>query len=348
VSDFQTIVGFEDVWRAPVARRPRLTPAVLGRPGWPGWPAADLRGRLARVAGRAPEVMVKVTGRTRDPAHLRAHLDYISRNGGLELETQDGVLVVGRAAVEDLALDWSALQLADPRTRRDAPFSHSIVLSMPTGTNEIALRDAARAFAEHTFAGRHDYVFTLHTDTPRPHVHLSVCSRGDLGERLNPKKADLDLWRQAFAQALRDRGVEAEATPRRARGVTRKSERTPLRKIRDRQEAGLGPVARVRRAAYREAAKAAFQGDVQPREWERKTVERQALIRGAYLAQAQLLKASPSAVDRALGDKVEAFVGAMPAPDSQRLALARELRAANSALIREPAPPGTPGPDRQR
>lgn len=42
---------------------------------------------------------------------------------------------------------------------------------------------------------------------------------GDHGERLNPRKADLEAWRQAFAQALRDRGVEAEATPRRARGV---------------------------------------------------------------------------------------------------------------------------------
>lgn len=87
---------------------------------------------------------------------------------------------------------------------------------------------------------------TLHTDTPRPHVHLAICSRGHTGERLNPKKADLELWRQTFAQALRDRGVEAEATPRRARGITRKAERTPLRKVRDRQEAGEGPMAQVR------------------------------------------------------------------------------------------------------
>src|SRR6185503_11619146 len=125
--------------------------------------------------------------------------------------------------------------------------------------------DAVRSFAADLFAGRHDYVFTLHTDTPRPHVHLSICSRGHMGERLNPKKADLELWRQIFAQALRDRGVEAEATPRRARGVTRKAERGPLRRIRERHEAGQGDPARVRRDAYREAAKAAFQSDHAPR-----------------------------------------------------------------------------------
>ena len=129
-----------------------------------------------------------------------------------------------------------------------------------------------------------------------------------------------------FAQALRDRGVEAEATPRRARGVTRKPERTPLRKMRDRHEAGGGPMSRVRRSAYQEAAKAAFQGDISPRDWERNSVERQATIRGLYLAQARLLKASNAAADRVLSDKVAVFVRAMPAPDSQRLSLARELR----------------------
>jgi hypothetical protein len=327
VTDFQTIVGFEEVWRPPIPRRARLTPALLPSVSAP----VDLRGRLARVADRAPEVMVKVTGRTGDPGHLRAHLDYISRNGSLELETRDGALVAGRAGVADVAADWSALQLADPRTRKDAPFSHSIVLSMPAGTNEVALRDAVRAFAADTFAGRHDYVFTLHTDTPRPHVHLSVCSRGDMGERLNPKKGDLDLWRQTFAQALRDRGVQAEATPRRARGVSRKPERTPLRKMRDRHEAGSGPMSRMRRAAYGEAAKAAFQGDTAARPWEEQLTRRQARTRALYLAQARVLQRSADPGDKVLGDKVEVFVRSMPAPDSHRLALARELREAGRA-----------------
>ncbi len=318
------VQGFEDVWRPAVRPRSVLTPAVL-HAGAVG-SGANARARLGRIASRAPEVMVKVTGRTRDPVHLGAHLGYISRNGQLELEAQDGALIVGKQDLRALAEDWAAEQLADRRSRAGAPFSHSLILSMPAGTDPIRLRDAARVFASDMFAGRHDYVFTLHTDTPRPHVHLSVCSRGYTGERLNPRKADLELWRQAFAQALRDRGVEAEATPRRARGVTRKSERTPLRKIRDRHEVGKGPMASARRGAYQEAAKAAFQGDVERRPWERRTAERQAVVRRLYLAQARLLSGSMDPADRALGAKVEAFVQSMPQPDSQRLALARELR----------------------
>lgn len=289
--------------------------------------------------------MVKVTGRTGGATHLRAHLDYISRNGALELETEDGSVITGRAGVKDVAESWSAEQSADRRTRANAPFSHSVVLSMPAGTDPGRLRDAARAFAEDVFAGRHDYVFTLHTDTPRPHVHLTICSRGHAGERLNPRRADLEAWRQVFAQALRDRGVEAEATPRRARGVTRKPERGPVRRMRERAEAGRGEPARVRRSAYQDAAKAAFLGDAAPRVWETRMVERQMRTRALYLAQAQLLQGSGSGEDRALGAKVEAFVRSMPQPDSQRLALARELRAAS---LGKDIPRGDGGRDRER
>ena len=287
--------------------------------------------------------MVKVTGRTRGGAQLRAHLDYISRNGQLELEGADGALIVGRRDVADLADDWAAAALIDRPRRKDSPVSPSVILSMPAGTNEMAVRDAARSFAADMFTGRHDYVFTLHTDTPRPHVHMSICSRGHTGERLNPKKADLELWRQTFAQALRARGVEAEATPRRARGVTRKAERTPLRKIRDRQEAGGGPMAQVRRQAYREAAGAAFQGQSERTPWEQRIVARQQAVRDLYLAQARLLGRSDDPMDRALASKVEAFVRGMPQPDTQRLALARELRATNQAMRRRDL-----GDDRER
>lgn len=338
MSDFQTVRGFEDAWRPPVLPLRRTARAILTPRG--SGAGDDARARLSRVAGRAPEVMVKVTGRTRDPGHLRAHLDYISRNGELEVEDRDGALITGRPAVRELADDWSTIALADSRRRTTTPFSVSVVLSMPAETDPATVRDAARVFAHEVFADRFDYVFALHTDAQHPHVHLAVRALGDQGERLNPKKADLETWRQVFAQALRDRGVEAEATPRRARGVTRKAERTPLRKIRERHEAGQGELPKVRRAAYREAAKAAFKGDTARTPWETRLMERQAKVRGLYLAQARLLQRSPDLQDRVLGEKVEAFVRLMPRPDSQRLALARELRAANDALTPQRDPDG--------
>jgi hypothetical protein len=110
--------------------------------------------------------------------------------------------------------------------------------------------------------------------------------------------------------------------------------------MRERHEAGHGEPAHVRRSAYRDAAKAAFQGEIARTPWESRMTDRQAQVRGLYLAQAQVLQRSADPADQALGAKVEALVKSMPQPDSQRLALARELRAANHGLSAERAEPG--------
>ena len=75
------------------------------------------------------------------------------------------------------------------------------------------MQHAARAFAQDAFAAEHDYVLVLHTDTQHPHAHLTLRALSDWGRRLNPTKADLKAWRQLFARTLRERSVEAEASP---------------------------------------------------------------------------------------------------------------------------------------
>lgn len=324
MSDFRTIAGFEDVWRPPVRPRMRRPKTVL-QPGH----GDDVRARLRRIAARTPEVMVKVTGRTRDPAHLAAHLSYITRNGQLAAEGRDGLSIEGREEILDVARAWAAEAMLDSRRRVNTPMSVAIILSMPAGTDAIRLRDAARAFACEVFEDRFEYVLALHTDTAHPHVHLTVNALGSDGERLNPRKADLELWRQAFARCLRERGVAAEATPRRARGVTRKGERGAMRRLRERHQSGQGGVGRVAAAKVRDSAQWAFGQRADAGDWDRRIAERQAKVRRSYLAQAKLLQTSERTDDRELGRSVEAFVRSMAPPDTERLALARALRAAN-------------------
>src|SRR5260370_1313831 len=119
-----------------------------------------------------------------------------------------------------------AARLADKR-RRDGSLSINIILSMPAGTDAVAVKDSARAFAIETFGYNHDYVFVQHLDDKHPHVHLTVQSLGHDGRRLNPRKADLQAWRERFAGELRLRGIAAEATPRRTPARIRKPTRTP-------------------------------------------------------------------------------------------------------------------------
>jgi hypothetical protein len=328
VSEFRTVPGFEEVWR-PVGGR-RVRPQAVLRSS-----AAEDRARLVRIVRRAPEVMVKITGRIRTAGHLKAHLDYISRRGHLEAEGRDGA-PLNRPDMGEMADDWIALEAMDRRRRSTSPVSLSVVLSMPSGTDPLALRDAARGFAAAVFGGRRDYVFVLHTDADHPHVHLAVQMHGDDGTRLNPRKGDLQAWREAFAQALRDRGIEAEATPRRTRGVTRKPERQALRRLSDRFRAGSGAPPSTLRSAYLEAAQAAAGTDIGRRPWEAQLAARQARIRGLYRAQARLLRSTGDLRDAALAEAVERFVAGMPAPDTRRLALARELRDARGP-DRDPA-----------
>ena len=96
-----------------------------------------------------------------------------------------------------------------------------LVLSMPTRTDPLSVQRAARDFAKEEFAG-YQYAMVLHTfetdpdphPSPHPHVHLTVKAAGLDGVRLNPRKADLQRWREGFAEALREHGIEATTTSR--------------------------------------------------------------------------------------------------------------------------------------
>ena len=147
------------------------------------------------------------------------------------------------------------------------------------------------------------------------------------GERLNPRKADLQVWREDFARALRDRSVEAEATPRRTRGVTRKAERIPVRKMRERFAAGQGPLPEVLAAAYRAALTAG--GCEAP--WLDAIRIRELAIRRTLVAEALRLSRSERPRDRALAALVERFVRERPAPITRDQALRQRREARRDA-----------------
>lgn len=186
--------------------------------------AARMRAQIARTLRRTPEVMVKITNKAASAQGMgavRRHLRYISRNGRVELEDQNGDRITGAEALRDLTQAWQlgGWGIPESSTRREV---FNILLSMPPGTNRQAVRDAARGFAAQEFGDGRAYVFAAHDDEAHPHVHLSVQVRGPDGRRLNPRHKDLQRWRERFAEQLREHGVEANATPRRARGVTQR------------------------------------------------------------------------------------------------------------------------------
>lgn len=307
------------VWQTPIrrprpaewdipdsARSERLTPAM--------------RAKLERIVKRSPEVIVKITGRTKSVEHLKSHLEYITRNGELAGETEQGALLVGRVGLKDLQDRWADDAALDNSRRRDGSFSVNVILSMPAGTDAAAVKNAARAFAIETFDENHDFVFVQHLEDKHPHVHLTVRSCGHDGKRLNPRKADLQVWRERFAGELRLRGIAAEATPRRTRGKVRKADRGTILALRKRE---ITPY--VDRRAREEVLREAVEGKSAERPWEKQIQSRQEAIRRSYLNYASELERTGEATDQALARQMREFVRDMPSIETRSQLLKKEL-----------------------
>lgn len=185
---------------------------------------------LSRTVRRTPEVMVKVlTKGGQDLKAVGRHLSYLSREGDVEIETDDGRRLNGEGTEQELLEDWD-LDLEQARRTRELrarpgvvhpKLIHKVVLSMPAGTPPDGLLRAARAFARETLGANHRYAMVLHTDEPHPHVHMVVKAVSEEGVRLNIRKATLREWRREFARHLRVEGISANATDRAVRGATR-------------------------------------------------------------------------------------------------------------------------------
>ncbi len=156
--------------------------------------AAVIRARIeATVVCRAPQVMVKVTGGGRGMKAIAAHFRYISKNGCLDIEDDRGDISRGKSALHGLAEDWryGGTFIDDIGDRREA---YNIMLSMPRGTDPLAVQRAAREFAKVELSD-HKYVMVLHDHQANPQMHISVRAESRHGKRLNPRKADLHRWR---------------------------------------------------------------------------------------------------------------------------------------------------------
>jgi len=184
----------------------------------------NIRQKMARTVHKTPEVMVKISGGGKNMPHIQAHMHYISRQGQLKLEDENGELHQGKEGLQDIQDGWCYGKNAVPKTGEKRKEAFNIILSMSPGTDAQSVKNAARAFAQAQFK-YHQYVFAAHNDEEHPHVHLCVKAISGRGVRLNPRKHDLQYWREQFAQKLGDHGIAANATLRRVRGIVKKADK---------------------------------------------------------------------------------------------------------------------------
>jgi type IV secretion system T-DNA border endonuclease VirD2 len=263
------------------------------------------RAKLARIVRKAPEVVVKVTGRQRGGTHVKAHLDYIGRKGDVEIETRDGEILTTKEDVAERAAEWS-----DTVQWRSRPTvsSVSLIFSMPEGTDPDKVLGAVRALAHAELSDNHDYVLALHTDTPRPHVHMTVQAEGLDRTRFNPRPVQLNRFRERFAREVRARGIAAEATPRRARGQGIAGSSIALVKLRARlRTEGSRQITQSDRRTNEQAI-AVARGEATLPSFIARGTARWREIRAAYSQAATALDATGQPDDRELASDVRGFL----------------------------------------
>jgi hypothetical protein len=284
------------------------------------------RERIARVVRKAPEVMVKVSSVAKQAGRVWAHLTYITRNGRISAENDEGECLAGIEDLKELHGHWSE-QIG--KRRANGKQAVNMVLSMPAGTNPERLKEAARDFVRQVFAN-HEYVFVLHTpDTdpdpeapPQPHVHVCVKARGKNGQPLVHGKPQLQEWRELFAERLRERGIDAAATPRHVRGVVKKPMRQPVYQANKRGRSA------VKHSTLRAAARSLIENASESRPWEEKIARKQEQIREGWTALADALERGANYGDADLAQQVRIFLMEMPMPLTERQQIELGLRSA--------------------
>lgn len=329
----------------PIAYRPS---AQAKRAFGGGSQAAMSRRAIAtmeRTARRVPEVMVRITGRQHGGGHVLANFSYISRLGHgsdkeLGLHTSDEEVIHDGREMQKLAQEWQEWEMGDD-ARRNGATSLSMILSMPSGTDPEKVEAAALDFARTEFANR-SWVASLHVDRDHPHVHLTIARRDHDGRRFHPDRDDLFRYRQRFAEKLRDRGVEANATPAKARGVDATHEHIAARKVRENDDSPRLDASRKGRADRYRA-----EGSRDP---VKVTLgEQRAVVRAAYERSITELSASPSMVDQMVAKSLKRFVDELPEPEPNSTRAVRDTGSARDPTGRSAglARPGqvSAGPD---
>ncbi|HJA10299.1 MAG TPA: hypothetical protein H9961_03535 [Candidatus Duodenibacillus intestinavium] len=217
------------------------------------------RQKLTGIVRRAPEVMLKI-GRAniRCLRHMKAAADYISRNGKIEIEDQDGFAHGSKEQVEAVVRQWGLQSQIPQEESSEDRRAHGrrIILSMPAGTPTEGFKVACRKWAHDTLTG-HDYLIAFHTPendqrTTQPHCHILIRTIGHDGRRFHVDNARREEMREHFAVCLREQGIEANATQRWQRGVTRRSLGQPefhnARKVQsDKERARMHAIARKKK-----------------------------------------------------------------------------------------------------
>ena len=173
-----------------------------------------------RASRRLPQAVFKISSYSHSGGVVWDRVQYVSRNGELEVEDEDGKKLEDLVELEAMVEKWE--ELKGVRTKR---LAMSAVVSFPAGVAREKATKVSRQFFREAFANNHNYVFAVHKDTDKFHVHLVLETLGHDGKQLRLDRDDIQDLRLLLAEKAREQGIELDASPRWARGEEKEPRR---------------------------------------------------------------------------------------------------------------------------
>ena len=192
------------------------------------------RAKAEKFAAGRPEIVMKFDKTSVKSAHhLQESGRYISRNGKLECEDDEGQVLAGTEAIDDRMRSWVEDEELYQQTGAGRPsdrLARRFIVSTPPGTDPEALKKAVRDFTEAEFKSRgFEFIWTIHTDKAHPHAHVLIKNRAADGKRLHYSNQELRAMRERFCVIAQNYGIDLNATSRAVRGRTKRAK--PIERV---------------------------------------------------------------------------------------------------------------------
>ncbi len=208
------------------------------------------RAKAEKFAAGRPEIVMKFDKTSVKSAHhLQESGRYISRNGKLECEDDEGQVLAGTEAIDERMKSWVEDEELYQQTGAGRPsdkLARRFIVSTPPGTDPEALKKAVRDFVAAEFKSRgFEFIWTIHTDKAHPHAHVLIKNRSADGKRLHYSNQELRAMRERFCVIAEKYGIDLNATSRAVRGRTRRAK--PIERVKQEERRSVHPYHALRR-----------------------------------------------------------------------------------------------------
>jgi len=286
------------------------------------------RAKAEKFAAGRPEVVMKFDKTSvKSSHHLQESGRYISRNGKLECEDDEGQVLAGTEAIDDRMRSWVEDDELYKQTGAGRPsdkLARRFIVSTPPGTDPEALKKAVRDFTEAEFKSRgFEFIWTIHTDKAHPHAHVLIKNRAADGKRLHYSNRELRAMRERFCVIAAKYGIDLNATSRAVRGKTRRDK--PIERVYQEQRGSSHLYEKYRIEELVKVLKSGGELD-EPELLRRCRMTRQEIIKNAteYVEE---LRQTGKAGDLALAATIEKKISEMPPVESAQEERLRKARA---------------------